>query len=245
MLAHRVVRFDRRDEVGRDQLRSLVDKLVKRVLAIGARLAPDDGTGGIIDEFALRGSRPSRCSPYPLLEIGGEPVHVLVIGQNGLVCAPKKLLYQTPSMPSTAGRFFSSGVVRKCSSMAWPPSATARNYPCPMKTAIDRPMADHSEYRPPTQSQNSNMFCLIDSEFADFLLVGRERHEMLGHRGFVLGRGRNHSRAVCALVSVSCVVKVFDATMNSVVSGLRIFSVSAICVPSTLETKCTRSPGLP
>lgn len=55
---------------------------------------------------------------------------------------------------------------------------------------------------------------------------------------------RNHSRAVCALSIVSWVVKVFDAMMNSVVSGDFCFSVSTMCVPSTLETKCTRSEGL-
>ena len=35
-----------------------------------------------------------------------------------------------------------------------------------------------------------------------------------------------HFRAVAALVMVSTVVKVFEATMNSVVSGESVFSVS-------------------
>ena len=43
-------------------------------------------------------------------------------------------------------------------------------------------------------------------------------------------------RAVSALVIVSMVVKVFDATIKSVVSGFSPFSVSWICAPSTLET---------
>ena len=41
-VADRVVRRRRRDEVGRDQLRALVNKLVERVLAVGTRGAPDD-----------------------------------------------------------------------------------------------------------------------------------------------------------------------------------------------------------
>ncbi len=45
------------------------------------------------------------------------------------------------------------------------------------------------------------------------------------------------SRAVCALVIVSSVVKVLDATMNSVVAGSRSRTASAKSVPSTLETK--------
>ena len=45
------------------------------------------------------------------------------------------------------------------------------------------------------------------------------------------------------MVKVSCVVKVFDSTVNSVVSASTFFSVSARCVPSTLDTKCTPMPG--
>ena len=48
----------------------------------------------------------------------------------------------------------------------------------------------------------------------------------------------NQSRAEFALVMVSCVVKVLDATKKSVVSGLTFFNASAMCVPSTFETKC-------
>ncbi len=56
---------------------------------------------------------------------------------------------------------------------------------------------------------------------------------------------RNQRRAVLALVMVSCVVKVLDAIRNSVFSGDTRFSVSAMCVPSTLETKCMVSSGCP
>jgi chaperone required for assembly of F1-ATPase len=50
-------------------------------------------------------------------------------------------------------------------------------------------------------------------------------------------------RAVAALVIVSTVVKVFEATMISVVAGSSPFSVSAIWAPSTLETKWQRGPS--
>ena len=39
------------------------------------------------------------------------------------------------------------------------------------------------------------------------------------------------------------VVKVFKATMTSVVVGSSFASVSAICAPSTFETKCVRGPS--
>jgi hypothetical protein len=48
---------------------------------------------------------------------------------------------------------------------------------------------------------------------------------------------KDHSRAVRALVIVSSVVKVFEATMNSVSAGSRSRVHSAKSVPSTLETK--------
>ncbi len=48
---------------------------------------------------------------------------------------------------------------------------------------------------------------------------------------------RAQSRAVCALVIVSSVVKVFEETMNSVSAASRSRVASAKSVPSTLETK--------
>ena len=47
----------------------------------------------------------------------------------------------------------------------------------------------------------------------------------------------SHSRALCALVSVSSVVNVFDETMNSVSAGSRSWVHSQKSVPSTLLTK--------
>src|SRR5712691_6506138 len=56
-------------------------------------------------------------------------------------------------------------------------------------------------------------------------------------------RETSHSRAERAFISVSWVVNVFEATMKSVLAGSRCFTVSARCVPSTLETKCARNPS--
>ena len=52
----------------------------------------------------------------------------------------------------------------------------------------------------------------------------------------------SQSRAEPALVMVSWVVKVLDATMNRVRSGSRPLRVSARWALSTLETKCARRP---
>ena len=47
----------------------------------------------------------------------------------------------------------------------------------------------------------------------------------------------DQSRAVCALVIVSSVVKVLDEMMNSVSAASRSRTASAKSVPSTLDTK--------
>ena len=68
--------------------------------------------------------------------------------------------------------------------------------------------------------------------------VGGEGDEVLGDGGFGAPElARNQSRAECALVMVSSVVKVLEATMKRVSSGSRSRVASAKSVPSTLETK--------
>ena len=70
-----------------------------------------------------------------------------------------------------------------------------------------------------------------------FFRVGGKRDKVLGDVLFVLGVLRNQARALCALAMVSWVVKVLEATRNSVVSGSTRLSASAMCEPSTLDTK--------
>jgi hypothetical protein len=53
----------------------------------------------------------------------------------------------------------------------------------------------------------------------------------------------SHARALSAFVIVSCVVKVFDATTNSVSAGSRSRVASKRSVASTFETKRNTSDG--
>jgi hypothetical protein len=59
----------------------------------------------------------------------------------------------------TTGTLSSREVVRKCSSKAWSPASIASNPSGPMAIIVDRPMAEVIEHGPPTQSENSNMWC--------------------------------------------------------------------------------------
>src|SRR5713101_1149809 len=112
-----------------------------------------------------------------------------------------------------------------------------------MAMAIDRPIADQREYRPPTQSQNSNILCVSMPKLLTSLVLVDRATKCLATWASCLACARNQSLAVWALVSVSWVVKVLEATMNSVVSGFRRLVVSAIWVPSIFDTKWTLSPS--
>src|SRR5690606_39034439 len=80
-------------EVARNQFGALMDKLIEGVLPIGARFTPDDGPclvinwpTGTIDILAV-------TLHITLLEIGGEPVQVLVVRQDRLgLCIEKVVI---------------------------------------------------------------------------------------------------------------------------------------------------------
>ena len=91
---------------------------------------------------------------------------------------------------------------------------------------MDNPMALVNEYLPPTQSQKMNIFSAsIPKSVTAFSLVDNAikcfATYLLSFAEF-----KNQSLAEKALVMVSCVVKVFDATRNNVSSGLSFLSVS-------------------
>jgi len=56
------------------------------------------------------------------------------------------------------GKLPSNLVSVKCLSIAWAPSSISWKFSKPIDKQMERPIADQREYRPPTQSQNANMF---------------------------------------------------------------------------------------
>jgi hypothetical protein len=141
-----------------------------------------------------------------------------------------------PIMPRTTGALAASGTVRKCSSTTWNPARKSSNELRPMAIINARPMAESTEYRPPTQSQKPNMLAGSMPNAATpsrlVLTATKCRATASSPRARV-----SHARAVRALVSVSMVVNVFDETMKSVSAGSRPASARAMSAPSTLETK--------
>ena len=85
----------------------------------------------------------------------------------------------------STGRFRSSGVIRKCSSIARNPASISRKSSGPMAIISDRPIAESIEYRPPTQSQNPNMFAVSMPNSATCLGVRAHGDEVAGDGGLV------------------------------------------------------------
>ncbi|KAH3669770.1 hypothetical protein OGATHE_002582 [Ogataea polymorpha] len=98
-------------------------------------------------------------------------------------------------------------------------------------------MADHTEYLPPTQFSKPNMFLVSIPNLAtsEALVLKATKCFTMWASSFALCK--NQFFAVFALAQVSAVVKVFEAIRNNVVSALHFFKVSAMWVPSTLDTK--------
>src|SRR5690606_40939146 len=104
--------------------------------------------------------------------------------------------------------------------------------------AMESPMEDQSEKRPPTQSQKMNMFSsAMPKAFTASRLVEMAT-KCLATAASSLACSRNQFLAEAALVMVSWVVKVLEAMRNSVVSGSAFLSDSHKFVPIIFDTNC-------
>ena len=106
----------------------------------------------------------------------------------------------------------------------------------------ESPIADATEKRPPTQSQNSNMFVVSipNARTASELVLSATKCFLTASWPSAC---TNHSRATRAFANVSTVVKVFDATTNIVSSGFSPWMFAAKSAGSTLETKWHEMPS--
>ena len=73
-----VVALSSQDEVGGDELGALVEQLVERVLGVGRGLTEQDGSSGVLDVITAAGDSLAIGLHRQLLEVGREPVEVLV-----------------------------------------------------------------------------------------------------------------------------------------------------------------------
>src|SRR5262249_21138551 len=81
MAAEPIERMRERNEVARDEARSLMDQLIERVLAIGSRLAPIDRTGLMVHRRPGERHMLAVALHRQLLEIARKALEILVVGQ--------------------------------------------------------------------------------------------------------------------------------------------------------------------
>ena len=211
------------DEIARDEVRALVDELVEGVLPVGARLAPDDRARRVVDAAGRRGARTCRCSPCrPAGDRRGSDAGTGRRAGSRAVVAPRKLRYQMPSSAkSRPADCSSSGAVRKCSSIAWAPSSSSIEA-LHADGERDR-QADRGPQRvaaaDPVPELEHVLACRCRTRSTSFAFV-ETRDEVLRDAASRRAPSSARRRALSAFVIVSCVVKVFDATMKSVRSRI-------------------------
>src|SRR5690349_14618920 len=91
VIRQRIVADGRRNEIAWDDLRALMDQLIKSMLPIRSRLSPDHRAGGIRNRLVVAIHILSIALHIPLLEIRRKPVQVLIIWQNGFGTGTKKI----------------------------------------------------------------------------------------------------------------------------------------------------------
>src|SRR5690554_593355 len=105
-----------------------------------------------------------------------------------------------------------------------------------MTQQMERPTELQSENLPPTQSCIGKIFFSeIPKSIADFWFT--DTATKCFSTSFSDAVSKNQFLTKLALARVSSVVKLFETTMNSVVSGLRCCKVSATISPSMLAIK--------
>ena len=168
-------------------------------------------------------------------------MQVLVVGQDGVRSGAEEVVVPDAEQRQDTGRFSLQRRVRKCSSIAWAPASSSSKRSMPTierdRQADRRPQRVAAADPVPEPEHVGG----VDAE-----LARPPPRWSRGRRSASRPPPRRRravqqpvARASRALVIVSCVVKVLEATMNSVRSGSSPRSVSARCVPSTLETKCS------
>ena len=73
-----VVGFGSEDEIGGNELRTLVEQLIEGVLGIGGGFSKEDGAGSVFDHLAVAGDTFTIRFHRELLKVGREAMKVLI-----------------------------------------------------------------------------------------------------------------------------------------------------------------------
>ena len=169
-------------EVGGNQVGALVQQLEKRMLAVGARLAPDHRSGMVRQGAAVAAHCLAVAFHVGLLQVGRETMQMLVIGQDRVgrgaeeidVPDAEQRQGQRQVLLGWRGSEMLVHVVR-----AGQQFAKLRRADCQHDRQADRRPQRVAPAHPVPEFEH---VCGIDAEIADTLGVGRDRDEMPGHR---------------------------------------------------------------
>ncbi len=237
MAAEGIKRQDKSDEVAGDELGPLMNDLVKRMLAIGTRLPPIDRPGLADNLIPIERDVLAIALHRQLLEIRREVLQVLLIRKDRYSLCIKKVVVPNAQEPH---KYRQVAFERGSAEMLVHLVETVKHRP-----EIFGANGDHRRkanrrvhgVAPSDPIPKLEHICGVDAELSHFSDVGRYGDEMPGNGSGIFQSLQCPSRAVCALVIVSRVVKVFDEMMNSVSSASRSRVASTKSVPSMLETK--------
>lgn len=84
VVLNRVVALRSQNEVSGDELGALVKELVERVLGVGCWLSKENWSGGVLDVITAAGDCLAVRLHGQLLEVGREPVKILVEADSTL-----------------------------------------------------------------------------------------------------------------------------------------------------------------
>src|SRR5690606_10969011 len=168
----------RRDEITWNQFSALMNELVKGMLAVGTRLAPDDGPCLIIHRIAFAIHILAITFHIALLEVRRKPMQVLVVGEDSMCFGVEEII-----VPLTKQRHDDWNVLLK---RCLPEMGVARF--CSLLQLLEVFVAD-AEYdgKPdgapnripaPYPIPNLKHVLRIDADLAYRFGIGREGHEM-------------------------------------------------------------------
>ena len=143
MPSYRVQRPSECDEVAGNEPRPLVNQLIKRVLAVGTRLAKIDRAGIAGHALAIEHHLLTVALHCQLLQVGRKPLQVLLVRQYG-----HRLRAEEIGVPDGQQAHYARADCDRTAPYGsarpsrWQPPSIARKFSGPMASIVDSPIAD-------------------------------------------------------------------------------------------------------
>lgn len=186
-IANRVMRLDRRKEIARDELRPLINELIERMLAVRARLAPNNLTSLVVDDVAVAIDALAVAFHIDLLEISGKTAHVLVISENRLSFGAPEIIVPNAKKRHQNWNIFAIRsaaeilvyLVRASKEFFEMIEPDGKRY-----AETDRAPKGVTSANPVPKFKH---IVRIDTKLLDVFAIRRERHEMFRNGGLISG----------------------------------------------------------